>query len=579
MWFIEDLARFDAENRSVAALDRAVDWLEDVTWFVEATGASFECDILVDEQRFPICVKFPPGYPASPPAVSPRHKEHWSDHQYGTGGDLCLELGPDNWHPDQHNATDVLRSAERLLRLERQHAREPSVEIPSRHQITMGQDIRLERFRFAMTERTHEMLQGLRDSDRVSGTVLTCFHAGTTAVAFLVRAQINDEMWTDSYIPARSLCHAGLEQAVCVLSQRQSSTAWSALHAHDGLRAAVGQHARCENGDMPAHLLARNTDGTWKMFRYWDDGRSPTLFKTIAVNADFAEHRSGLEVDQLGERQVAIVGLGSMGSRVAVSLARSGVRQFSLIDDDVIQPVNLVRHDADWHAVGVHKADYVAQRLRALGPDVDVVVRRHHLGGQESASSTGTVVRSLIESDLIIDATATSEVFNFVGQIARRSKTTMIWMETFAGGIGGLIARTRPERDTDPFTLRSALNAFCEEHPDQEARVHDYAVRSDSDEWMVATDAAVSVIAHHATLLALDTLVEREPSDFDSPLYLIGLKRDWIFRAPFHTIPFVCTDVGKWGVDKIHADRVGSVTASLKQALSNAAARDADASN
>ena len=579
MWFIEDLSRFYAENQCVAELDRAVDWLEDVQWLIEATSALLECDILIGERRFPIRVSFPAGYPASPPAVIPRNKEHWSDHQYGTSGDLCLELGPDNWHPDHHNAADILRSAEKLLRLERDHASDPTTVIPSRHEITTGQDIRLERLRFAMTERTHELLQGLRDSDCVSGTVVTCFHADTTAVTFLVRAQVNEEAWTDSHIPAKTLAHAGLEQLLWILPQRHGALAWSDMHTHDGLRGAVDRHAVRVTGDIPKYVLARNTVGEWKLFRYWEDGSSPTCYVPITVQADSVQHRTGLDVDQLGARQVAVVGLGSMGSRVALSLARSGVRRFLLIDDDFIQPVNLVRHDADWHAVGVHKVDHVAQRLRALGPDINVDVRRHHLGGQESASSAGTAVRSLIESDLIIDATAIPQVFNFIGQIARRSKTTMIWMETFAGGIGGLIARTRPERDADPFTLRAALNAYCEEHPDPEARIQNYAVQSEGDEWMVATDADVNVIAHHAAILALDTLIERAPSDFDSPLYLIGLKRDWIFRAPFHTIPLTCPDRGQWGADKIAPERVGAAVESLKQALGNTAARDAGASN
>ena len=37
--------------------------------------------------------------------------------------------------------------------------------------------------------------------------------------------------------------------------------------------------------------------------------------------------------------------------------------------------------------------------------------------------------------------------------------------------------------------------------------------------------------------MALDILIECEPSDFPYSLYLIGLTREWIFSEPFHTIP------------------------------------------
>jgi hypothetical protein len=31
-----------------------------------------------------------------------------------------------------------------------------------------------------------------------------------------------------------------------------------------------------------------------------------------------------------------------------------------------------------------------------------------------------------------------------------------------------------------------------------------------------------------------------KPSDFPHSIYLIGLKRSWIFSEPFHTIPIDC---------------------------------------
>ena len=41
-----------------------------------------------------------------------------------------------------------------------------------------------------------------------------------------------------------------------------------------------------------------------------------------------------------------------MGSKLAASLARSGVRRFVLVEEDVLLPENLVRNDLDWRDVG-----------------------------------------------------------------------------------------------------------------------------------------------------------------------------------------------------------------------------------
>jgi tRNA A37 threonylcarbamoyladenosine dehydratase len=55
---------------------------------------------------------------------------------------------------------------------------------------------------------------------------------------------------------------------------------------------------------------------------------------------------------QLGGKSVAIVGLGSGGGFVALALAMSGVGRFILVDDDTLEPANIVRHVADLRYVG-----------------------------------------------------------------------------------------------------------------------------------------------------------------------------------------------------------------------------------
>ena len=67
--------------------------------------------------------------------------------------------------------------------------------------------------------------------------------------------------------------------------------------------------------------------------------------------------------------------------------------------------------------------------------------------------------------------------------------------------------------------------------------VEDYGAARNDGAALVASDADVSVIAAHATGLALDSLSEREPSDFLSNVYFIGLRRGWIFEQPLHVLP------------------------------------------
>ncbi len=74
----------------------------------------------------------------------------------------------------------------------------------------------------------------------------------------------------------------------------------------------------------------------------------------------------------LRTQTVGIIGLGSGGSFVAVSLAMSGVGNFILIDNDNIEETNVVRHAADLRYLGKPKVEAVADLIKHRNPDASV---------------------------------------------------------------------------------------------------------------------------------------------------------------------------------------------------------------
>ena len=77
-------------------------------------------------------------------------------------------------------------------------------------------------------------------------------------------------------------------------------------------------------------------------------------------------------VGSMGERRVLVAGCGSVGSRIAEDLARSGVRHFVLVDPDEVSLPNMARSVYARADVGRAKVAVLAERLRGIAPETEV---------------------------------------------------------------------------------------------------------------------------------------------------------------------------------------------------------------
>lgn len=77
----------------------------------------------------------------------------------------------------------------------------------------------------------------------------------------------------------------------------------------------------------------------------------------------------------LAQKKVGVVGLGSGGGFVALSLAMSGVQNFVLIDNDDFEEGNATRHVADLRYIGQNKAAAVADLMKNRNPKINIDVR------------------------------------------------------------------------------------------------------------------------------------------------------------------------------------------------------------
>lgn len=532
IWWIENPARSASERLAVENLAGSQSWLQIVKFRLDGTRVCWDIDIVTSRRSYPISLRYPDFFPGSPPLVFPRGiKERWSFHQYGAGGELCLEIGPDNWD-EVYTGADMLESAHRLLTGEEEHASGGS-DLDSRHKESLGQLMRIHKNRIFISTEAHGLMAELLDFEVLSATVAVTYRKGSRT--FVVTSIGEGD--TDWKAPLPPVLLSSTFSLTTTILRWPTGIALPNSNDVASFRTEF-QSLGIDLSKCECLIVIQGID-----ILAFDLVLSAGVGSLAAVLEPASSPRLDKDHSGLATRKVAIVGCGSMGSKVATTLARSGVGEFILVDDDILLPENFVRNDLDWREVALHKVDALADKLEYVQPSIRCKRYRRSLGGQESSANIENLIEVLANCDLIVDATADVGCFSYLGSLAKMAKRPMIWGEVFAGGFGGFIARHRPAVDPVPMAMRHMMMQWCETQgqsfPSPAGRYE-----SGDENPAIADDAEVGVIASHMALLSLDTLLPRNPTGYPYGIYVIGLRSGWIFDQPFEVRPI---DVGPAG--------------------------------
>lgn len=479
---------------------------------------------------------YPDLFPDVPAFIRPQDPgEHWSSHQYGGSGVLCLQYGPDNWHAGI-TGQDLILSAARLLWTEDLIKKDVSLEpVPSRHTSTTGQSLRGKN-RFLSTAGLRRALEAAGGSS-IPMRVVATFAEGRSIV---VPIALGDPSVLIPDVPkAFDNEYSGISGWTMSVP---SVLALEKIQDVSSLKAVLGPSWpwQGELDDRLYALLVHDSVGAMNMFVFYD-GTTPsfTRYENFECDVDITQ-RLPTEFSKLVNFTVAIIGLGSLGSKIAISLARAGVGNFVLVDDDVVGAHNIVRNELTWLDVGFSKVHAVARALRRVATSISIESYTIRYGGQENPQLSASLGSVLAKCNLVIDATANTQAFVALAALAKRGKLAMIWGEVFAGGVGAMMARSRPDLDADPLNIRAHIHGVLEgmaPRPNGEAFA--YGLEADNRVY-VASDADVSALAASMTQFALDTLCAERGSIYTVAAYLMGYQCSWEFKGPFDTIPIDC---------------------------------------
>lgn len=154
------------------------------------------------------------------------------------------------------------------------------------------------------------------------------------------------------------------------------------------------------------------------------------------MNLDRVERLIGSDnLSLLKTKRVGIVGLGSGGGFVALTLAMSGVGKFVLVDDDLLESTNIARHVADTRFIGQPKVQAVAELIRARNPEAEIETRFGRIEQHMDA---------LDNIDLLVSGVDGEGPKYVLNQACLKRNLTAVYAGVYERGEGGDVVVIRP---------------------------------------------------------------------------------------------------------------------------------------
>lgn len=127
-----------------------------------------------------------------------------------------------------------------------------------------------------------------------------------------------------------------------------------------------------EQTDTPetAGLCAIFSD---EQLTFFYDGKKLKVESYGLYQSIFSRNKGILETDRMAQKRVVILGCGSVGSLVAMELARAGVSYFLLCDADIVEYHNVCRHQCGITDVGDLKVNALSRKLQNINPNIKII--------------------------------------------------------------------------------------------------------------------------------------------------------------------------------------------------------------
>lgn len=250
----------------------------------------------------------------------------------------------------------------------------------------------------------------------------------------------------------------------------------------------------------------------------------------------FARIEKLFDVGALADARVLVLGCGSGGGSLALQMAMSGIRNFTLIDKDTLEPENVIRHVCGLRFIGRKKVDALEEvmldrnpkiNIRKIGADI------MHYDNLESEIRNHTVVAL---------ATDNEPTRYLVNEICVRNKIPFAVARVFTRGIGGEVFSYRPLAGGCLACLEKVLERTPYRHGireidlvSEEERELMYGMEIEEIKDSPGLNVDISFITAFHTRFILDSIADTLP---DRPKYMQAIPDNYIVWGNRPTLPF-----------------------------------------
>lgn len=196
---------------------------------------------------------------------------------------------------------------------------------------------------------------------------------------------------------------------------------------------------------FPEERAASGTEHDAWMFLGVRNGREGFLLHSQEVSVEQRQRRVP-DLAGLDANSAVVLGAGSLGSDVALHLARAGVGRLVVIDSDRFEVNNSVRHALGIDKAGLRKAAAVAEACRLANPFCQVSSIELTVGGIEPPERPPLKVleEAVRETDILVETTGVNQIELLAGRVAWDHGAPLVSCWVTDGSWAGEVIRVRP---------------------------------------------------------------------------------------------------------------------------------------